>query len=240
MSAAPRHGEKSSSRPPLEGFLQLRAGLVEASPHGAHGDVERPRDLDSAHAVPFDHDEDQAAIGYHVNVVPLRLKVDLEQGFGKLVRSARGVFLNSLGYADVPVDSLLFEVDRENSGWRNTLFQHVFNYVPGMDSSTFDFFGHTARFLSVENGFSKFDLEFFLLPAEDGIRIRVAYHTGAFDRDEVEQLASTAGPALTYHAGTDQYSLNWKTERVWRGTCRELVLRFLDGTTSSALFRFSP
>jgi amino acid adenylation domain-containing protein len=132
--------------------------------------------------------EDQAAIGYHVNVVPLRLKVDLEQGFGKLVRSARGVFLNSLSYADVPVDSLLFEVDRENSGWRNTLFQHVFNYVPGMDSSTFDFFGSTARFLSVENGFSKFDLEFFLLPDEDGIRIRVAYHTGAFDRDEVDLL----------------------------------------------------
>ncbi|MFC9247835.1 amino acid adenylation domain-containing protein [Streptomyces sp. NPDC057136] len=130
---------------------------------------------------------DAAAIGYHVNVVPLRSRVDPAEGFGKLVRTTRSVFLNSISHADVPVDSLLLEVDRAGS-WRNTLFQHVFNYVPGVEVPAFDFSGMTARFLTVENGFSKFDLEFFILPSEDGIRIRTAYHTGAFDRAEVELL----------------------------------------------------
>ena len=36
----------------------------------------------------------------------------------------------------------------------------------------------------------------------------------------------------------DQYHLNWTTERFWRGTCRELVLRFTDGSARTALFRF--
>ncbi|MCD9161561.1 non-ribosomal peptide synthetase [Streptomyces albireticuli] len=133
--------------------------------------------------------EDAAAIGYHVNVVPLRLRVDPEQGFAELVRKARGVFINSISHADVPVDSLLLEVDRADSaGWRNTLFQHVFNYVPGVGVEEFTLDGMPARFQPVENGFSKFDLEFFVLPSDDGIRLRTAYHQGAFARDEIEAL----------------------------------------------------
>lgn len=133
--------------------------------------------------------EDAAAIGYHVNVVPLRLRVDPEQGFTELVRKARSVFINSISHADVPVDSLLLEVDRADSaGWRNTLFQHVFNYVPGVGTDEFTLDGMPARFQPVENGFSKFDLEFFVLPSDDGIRLRTAYHTGAFARDEIEAL----------------------------------------------------
>ncbi|ARZ67360.1 non-ribosomal peptide synthetase [Streptomyces albireticuli] len=133
--------------------------------------------------------EDAAAIGYHVNVVPLRLRVDPEQGFAELVRKARSVFINSISHADVPVDSLLLEVDRADSaGWRNTLFQHVFNYVPGVGVEEFTLDGMPARFQPVENGFSKFDLEFFVLPSDDGIRLRTAYHKGAFAQDEIEAL----------------------------------------------------
>ena len=56
--------------------------------------------------------------------------------------------------------------------------------------------------------------------------------------DAVEQTIGTAGPSLTYDAATDTYSLRWKTEKAWNGTCRKLTIQLADGTQHHALFRF--
>lgn len=44
--------------------------------------------------------------------------------------------------------------------------------------------------------------------------------------------------ALSYAPGNQRYLYDWKTEKSWAGTCRELVLRFADGSERTALFRF--
>jgi len=41
---------------------------------------------------------------------------------------------------------------------------------------------------------------------------------------------------LTY--SPDQYHYNWKTEKAWEGTCRQLVVRLNDGSEHVALFKF--
>lgn len=46
------------------------------------------------------------------------------------------------------------------------------------------------------------------------------------------------GGGLRYDAATDTYSLNWNTDRQWAGTCRQLVLRLIDGTEHAAAFAF--
>lgn len=56
--------------------------------------------------------------------------------------------------------------------------------------------------------------------------------------DSVEETIGTAGPSLTYDAATDTYSLRWKTDMVWNGTCRQLTIELADGTQHHALFRF--
>jgi len=43
---------------------------------------------------------------------------------------------------------------------------------------------------------------------------------------------------LSYETASDSYTWVWATDRAWRGSCRELVLRFRDGSQVSALFRF--
>jgi hypothetical protein len=44
---------------------------------------------------------------------------------------------------------------------------------------------------------------------------------------------------LTYDSDVDVYTYVWKTPRtVWSGTCRQLVVRFTDGTEATATFRF--
>ncbi|MEU6866512.1 condensation domain-containing protein [Streptomyces sp. NPDC046876] len=135
----------------------------------------------------------EGAMGYHVNVLPLRVKVDPAKPFKRLVNRARSVFLEGLGHSGVPAESVLDEVrDSGGSGWRNSLCTHLFNYVPGGTSAEFAVAGHPARIRGVENGFSKFDLEFFFMPeGEDEhaeTRIRAVYRTQAFGPHEVDLL----------------------------------------------------
>jgi hypothetical protein len=55
--------------------------------------------------------------------------------------------------------------------------------------------------------------------------------------DTIEETVPTASH-LTYSPGTGLYQLGWNTDRSWAGTCRELVLRFRDGTEARARFAF--
>ncbi|MEU3657628.1 amino acid adenylation domain-containing protein [Streptomyces sp. NPDC032161] len=153
--------------------------------------------------------EASRAVGYHVNTLPLRIPVDLGGGFRDLVRTARDAFLGAVAHADVPVDILTPELRRDGGvSWRNTVFRHLFNYVPDEGRTTFPLADTTARRLPVENGFSKFDLEFFFLSSADRVTIRAAYYTQILDRTDVQGLlerfeslllAAADGPDLPMH-----------------------------------------
>ena len=52
-----------------------------------------------------------------------------------------------------------------------------------------------------------------------------------------EPTRSVNGGELTYDSASDTYTYLWKTDKTWTG-CRELVLRFVDGTAHSAFFDF--
>jgi hypothetical protein len=54
----------------------------------------------------------------------------------------------------------------------------------------------------------------------------------------IEETASAGASTLSYNAIADQYSYVWKTNKAWKGTCRMLVVRFIDGTDHYAKFRF--
>ncbi|MFI0742239.1 amino acid adenylation domain-containing protein [Streptomyces sp. NPDC021100] len=128
------------------------------------------------------------AVGYHVNVVPLRIAVDLADGFRSLAERAATAFLDGIAHADVPVDSLYNEVTRDGGGWRNSLFRHVFNYVPGLGLTDFRIAGLDASPLVVEVPYSKFDLEFFVMSTDDELRLRLVYSSDVFTRTEAAAL----------------------------------------------------
>jgi len=56
--------------------------------------------------------------------------------------------------------------------------------------------------------------------------------------DGIEQTLTAGSSSLTYDAGTDQYVYVWKTEKSWAGTCRQLVVKLIDGTSTRANFLF--
>jgi len=54
----------------------------------------------------------------------------------------------------------------------------------------------------------------------------------------IEETVTTGGSSLNYDAATGQYTYVWKTQKAWKGTCRMLDVRLIDGTNHFAKFRF--
>jgi hypothetical protein len=50
---------------------------------------------------------------------------------------------------------------------------------------------------------------------------------------------ATSAGGLSYKASSDQYTYPWTTDRAWAGRCAFLRVTFNDGTTRSALFKFT-
>ncbi|MFI9274300.1 amino acid adenylation domain-containing protein [Kitasatospora sp. NPDC052896] len=175
-------GLQREARAP-EAVVLLAAYYVLLAAHGAGPDITvgspvsvRPR-------------EAPGTVGHHTNVLPLRVAVDPAEGFRGLVRRARDRYFGALTHAGVPVDSISDLVPRAGSSWRNRLCRHLFNYFPQLglnDGLTVN--GQPARPLVLENGYSKFDLEFFLASADSGIRIIARYGTDKLERSDVEAL----------------------------------------------------
>ena len=54
-----------------------------------------------------------------------------------------------------------------------------------------------------------------------------------------EPTANPGHSGLTYDEASGQYIFVWKTQKAWVGTCRLLSVTLVDGTTHSALFKFT-
>jgi len=67
--------------------------------------------------------------------------------------------------------------------------------------------------------------------------VAIACNSGAVP-DDVEETVTAGNSSLSYSAGSDQYNYVWKTEKAWAGTCRQLVVKLIDGTTHVANFKF--
>lgn len=57
--------------------------------------------------------------------------------------------------------------------------------------------------------------------------------------DVIEATATAGQSGLSYNVSTDQYTYIWKTDKSWKGTCRQLTLKLDDDTEHSANFKFN-
>ncbi len=127
-------------------------------------------------------------VGHHTNVLPLRVLVDPAESFRLLVRRARDAYFSALSHADVPVDCISELVPRARASWRSRLFRHLFNYFPQLGMGEFAVSGHVARPVVVENGYSKFDLEFFIASSPEAISVTARYGTEKLDHADARAL----------------------------------------------------
>jgi hypothetical protein len=58
-------------------------------------------------------------------------------------------------------------------------------------------------------------------------------------QDAVEETVTAGGSSLSYDPTTGQYIYVWKTDKAWAGSCRQLQVKFADGSVRVANFTFS-
>jgi uncharacterized protein len=54
----------------------------------------------------------------------------------------------------------------------------------------------------------------------------------------VDETIAVNPSLLIYNPLTDRYIYVWKTDKAWAGTCRQLIVKLVDGTSHSANFKF--
>jgi hypothetical protein len=57
--------------------------------------------------------------------------------------------------------------------------------------------------------------------------------------DALEEYSTATVSGLKYDATANQYIYNWKTDKNWAGTYRQLIIRLEDGTYHRANFYFT-
>jgi hypothetical protein len=66
--------------------------------------------------------------------------------------------------------------------------------------------------------------------------------TGAVQVDGIEETVTAGQSSLSYDSTTGQYTYVWKTDKSWStasAPCRQLVVKFMDGTYQRANFKFT-
>jgi hypothetical protein len=56
--------------------------------------------------------------------------------------------------------------------------------------------------------------------------------------DVIEQTVTAGESGLSYDAASGVYTYVWKSNKAWKGTCRQLTVTLADGTAHTADFRF--
>ena len=72
-----------------------------------------------------------------------------------------------------------------------------------------------------------------------GYPASVVMQCGSLDAvSTVDETVNAGGSTLSYDAATDQYNYVWKTNKTWKGTCRQLVVKLSDDTIHVANVKF--
>ncbi|EAR21799.1 non-ribosomal peptide synthetase [Nitrococcus mobilis] len=173
------------------------------------------------------HSELEGLIGFFVNVVPLRSRLEPRTDFLGLLEQTRRTTLDVFEHQDLPFDRLVeaLEIPRDRR-W-NPLVQVLF-VLQNTPAGRFDIPGLDIEILPPAQRQSKFDMALFLEPEGDGLSAEWVYSTALFKRATVQRLARAwvkllEQAAAQPHTALEQFTLpDEKESRVMDNSKRKL------------------
>lgn len=166
-----------------ENLLMLTIFTAALQLHGAHESVSvgMPVNLRSGPTL--------QAIGYHVNTLPVRPSISLDQSVTQAVAQVRDVVVACLEHKDVPVEGLsLVRGSGDVNDWRTQLFRHMVSFVPFRERDLW-FAGAPARRMSRGRSApdaSRLDLEVNIERGATSMDLHAAFNTDVLDRAYAE------------------------------------------------------
>ena len=127
------------------------------------------------------HPDTAALIGFFVNTLALRVRIDPAADLPSYLRQVRAVVLDAFAHQDIPFEHVVRAVAPRRAAAHNPLFRTLFAYEPTGWSSRTTTDGLTMTALSVSNGGSHFDLSLTAARTPEGLALRLEYSTDLYD-----------------------------------------------------------
>ncbi|HEU4881716.1 MAG TPA: condensation domain-containing protein, partial [Longimicrobium sp.] len=129
-----------------------------------------------------------AAVGFFVNTVPLRMRVDADASPRTLISQARRRVAEAQDHAGVPFDRIVDAAEVRRDPGRPPLVQVIVSLDPA-EEDVLAIPGITATRLPVDTGAAPFDLMVSVADGRDGIRGELQYPTALYDAETIQRLA---------------------------------------------------
>ena len=129
----------------------------------------------------------EVLIGFFINSLTLRSKIDPQQSFQSLVQQIQKTSRQAIDHQDVPFEKLLDELAVERNMAQSPLFQLMFVFQ-NTPKAAFDLPDLHASFSQVESSTAKFDLTLTINHGDDGFEGEWEYNTDLFRPETIDQL----------------------------------------------------
>ncbi|MBC8756868.1 amino acid adenylation domain-containing protein [Kordia sp. YSTF-M3] len=139
-----------------------------------------------------DFKEIQGLIGYFVNTLPLRTKLDEKANFFQIIENVKENIIQALKYKEVPFEKIVDTVIQKRDLSKSPIFQimlSVQNDQTNKKSANNDFNEIQIEIQTSEGVFTKFDLTFTIVNTVDSIVLDIEYCTDLFEKEAIERIS---------------------------------------------------
>ncbi len=135
------------------------------------------------------HPDTASLIGFFVNTLALRVRIDPDTGFAGYLREVRTVVFDAFAHQEIPFDQVVRAVAPRRTAASNPLFTTMFSYVTetseNIDARELPG-GPTLTPVPSGAGGSHFDLSLTAARTPDGLVLRLEYSTDLYDPATIE------------------------------------------------------
>ncbi|QIR40545.1 amino acid adenylation domain-containing protein [Tolypothrix sp. PCC 7910] len=131
--------------------------------------------------------ESEGLIGFFVNQLVLRTKLDGNPSFKELLERVRSVALDAYAHQDLPFDKLVEAINPERNLHTTPLFQ-VKLILQNTPATALNISGLTFQNLEIKSKTATFDLLFDIKDTEQGLIGLLKYSTDLFEADTISQM----------------------------------------------------
>jgi len=124
-------------------------------------------------------------VGHCLDVLPMRIRVQPDEGFRQLLASVRAWMLDALDHKNVSVSRILQELQLPRDASRMPLMSVLFNYQRHEDELVFDGLGFQYTYDA--RAFEVFDWQLNTESLRDELMLEMNFNTDLFDRSSIER-----------------------------------------------------
>ncbi|CAM5331138.1 hypothetical protein GCM10010329_38010 [Streptomyces spiroverticillatus] len=133
--------------------------------------------------------ETQDVVGYLVNTVVVRGRVDGTDTFRGLLRATRASTVEALEHQEVPFDQVVAELSPDRSDAHNPLFQAYLDVTRATDTAPPEFTGLDCSWYELPGADAKFDLSLGVTEHEDRLELDLDYRADLFEAATMSRFA---------------------------------------------------